>query len=218
VALSVLISTALSSVFLRAMAEHRHLIIVLPAILLLAMEALLLARKRPWVSVALALVALIFFPFKIYRQHPGGFTQLLAQVKHPARMMISSNGTGEGAWIAEVALAEKRPASVVVRATKSLALAGWNNEYYHLTVKTPADVQTQLDELGIEVAVLHADADWAEKEHQNLLLATLRQGDAWKLCGTAGELTAYCRTRPPSVARKPLSIDLRRRIGRIIQE
>jgi hypothetical protein len=215
---AILFSTAVGSWFLRAMNEPRHFIIVVPALLLLSVETLLWARSRTQFGLLLGVPALALFPFTLYLQQPRGFGSLLKQIHLPGRMLVSSNGAGEGAWIAEVALAEKRPASIVARATKTLAIEGWNAEGYRLTTKTPDGIEARLDELAIATVIVDIGAEQNPQPHQLLLEQTMKGSTAWLPCAAAGPLTAYCRTRPPSLAPQPLRIDLTDKIGGVIQE
>jgi hypothetical protein len=217
-AASLLLSCVAVSFVLRAMNSPRHWIIVLPALLLLAMECLVWLERVRWVAVAAALAAVALFPFGLERLPVGGFQRFAAEVHHPARMLVSSNWIGEGAWIAAVALSEKRPSSVVIRASKSLASEGWNGDYYTLLTSSTSEVQTTLDELGVETVVVDTFPGRPIPPHQILLNSLMESGAAWRQCAKDGSLTAWCRTQPPSVPRRPLRIDLRDRIGRIIQE
>jgi hypothetical protein len=261
-AAATLISAVLCSVVIGAYDEPRHLILALPAVLLLAVEALLWLESgtglelgpetfrspaaasgvyparvelrespgggtgwpglRRWALLA-AVPALAFFPFKLFRQQPAGFARLLTRIPHPGRMLISASVDGEGGWIAEVALSERRPASVVIRATKALADEDWNGAQYHLIASTPEQVKTRLDELGVDTVVIYDEPGLKQAPHEVLVERTMVQDSAvssptWRLCAGEGPLKAYCRAQPPRVPRQPLRIDLRSQIGRIIEE
>ena len=134
---------------------------------------------------------------------------MAAKIRLPSRMLISSATFGEGPWIAAVALREKRPASVVIRATKVLASMGWNGEDYRLLVDSPRAILTRLDELGVDVVVVHSPAGEAAPSHQTLLLTALSGNDAWQAIGTGVvSFQQWSRVKPPAVPRKPLEIEL----------
>jgi hypothetical protein len=138
-------------------------------------------------------------------------------------MLISASANGEGGWITEVALAEKRPSSVVVRATQALAASDWAGGSYRLETHTVSEVENRLDELGIEIVILQdspAARAFPAKEfpHQALVQQTVQVSPTWRLCASEAALSAYCRVLPPQVPRKPLEIDLRGRLGRVIVE
>ncbi len=218
VAAAMLLSIAAGSFFIRALNESRHWMIALPALLILAVEFLMWLRERSRWGLLAAVPALLLFPFGLYRQQPLGVQELLSQVHLPSRMLVSSTAAGEGAWIVEVALAEKRPASVVVRATKALASSNWNGEDYHLIAQTPGEAATRLDELGIDTVVLCPEPGARPFPHQAVLAQALQIGDSWRVCAAARASTLYCRVKPAAVPRSPLRIDLTGAIGRIIEE
>ncbi len=215
---AILLSIGIVAWFLRAMNDPRHFIIVIPALLALSVELLVWARSRTQFGILLGIPALALFPFVSYFQQPHGFTSLLKQIHRPARMLVSSNGSGEGAWIAEVALAEKRPASVVIRASKTLVSEGWNGENYQLITKTPEEIGARLDDLAIEAVIVDTDAQQNVPLHQLLLEQTVKGSRSWRRCAQAEDLTGYCRAKPPRSAPQPLQIDLTNTIGVVIHE
>jgi hypothetical protein len=196
----------LVSFALRAMNEPRHWIIVLPAVLVLAGYAV---TRLPRPVAGLSLVAAVgLFPWLWYHQAPAGYHDLVRQLHLPARMLVSSarGAGGEGAWIAEVSVAERYPASLVARASKVLAESGWNGEHYKLQVQTPWAVARRLDELAIDVVVLDAPSA-QEPPHHALLGLAVTGNSAWRRCGSTQHLTAYCRSAPPAFPRVPLVLD-----------
>jgi hypothetical protein len=203
---SIALCAVLVSFGARAMSEPRHWIIVLPAIFVLAGYAV--TRLRRPVSALLLAPAVALFPWLWYHQTPSGYRDLVRQLHLPARMMVSAarGAGGEGAWIAEVSIAERYPASLVARASNVLATSGWNGEHYKLQVQTPGEVARRLDELAIDVVVL--DGPLAPEPPHHLLLGLAVTGSsAWSRCGSAQHLIAYCRAAPPAFPRKPLVLD-----------
>jgi GT2 family glycosyltransferase len=202
---SVIVCTLGVSLVVRAMQEERHWIIALPAILVLSGFAVSRFR-RPWVAICLLLPAVALFPFARYRQSPSGFGDLLKQLARPSRMLVSSTGWGEGAWIAVSSLAERRPASFVVRATKVLAETGWSGEGYRLRTPTQDAVSRRLDELAVDIVILHTPVNPNPRPHHALLRNTVSVSPAWSPCGSAHDLLAYCRIGAPQVPRQPLRL------------
>ncbi|MFN7922191.1 MAG: glycosyltransferase family 2 protein [Bryobacteraceae bacterium] len=208
-ALAVLASTLAMSTFVRAMVEIRHWIMAVPAVLVLSGFALEQLRSRQSISLALA-GAFITFPFHWYRQTDAGYAELLARLDRPSRMLVSSEGVGEGAWIAAVAASEQRPGSFVVRASKVLSESDWSGRHYRLLTKDSASVQHRLDELAVDIVVLHDAPDEMPLAHHQLLRETMDRG-AWRQCATASKLEAYCRIKEPTVARRALRLNIRGR-------
>jgi hypothetical protein len=124
-------------------------------------------------------------------------------------MLVS--GTGEGSWIAEVSLAEKRPGSYIARATKLLAEEGWSGENYRLLTVNQEAVLRRIDEVALDLVVLDTSpvAGSPPPPHHVLLAAALRDSPAWKECAHAANLLAYCRVLPSRERRQPLEMWVR---------
>lgn len=214
------VSILVSSYWLRAMQEIRHWIMLLPVLLLLAYAALTwLAARRRLLTVAAAVLVAVLIPFRSPAVQPAGFRDLAGQVRLPARMLISApDGWPEGSWIAEVALREKRPSSVIVRATKVFAAVGWNNRPYRLRTQTAEAMEKAIDGAGVETIILHDDPGHSPIPHHVMLLQWLDRNPGWKPCGSAGRLSAFCRIAPPRFPRAPIQIDLRDRVGIVVEE
>lgn len=101
-------------------------------------------------------------------------------------MLVSSNSTGEGPWIAAVALSEKRPASVIARTTQDPGRSTWSGGNYVLITKTRAEIERRLDELRIETVILHDQPGAIGEPHHALLQQMLRHSRSWRACATAG--------------------------------
>lgn len=205
VAASVIVCTLGVSFVVRAIREDRHWIIALPAILVLAGFGVSRFRSRLIAGVLLA-PAVLLFPYHWYRQSPSGYADLLRQLHRPARMLISSAGAGEGPWVAVTSLAEKRPASLVARASKVLVEEGWNGEGYRLLTPTREAVSRRLDELALDTIILDSFRNQPPPPHHALLRDTVSNSAAWRRCGSARDLLAYCRVAAPQYPRQPLRL------------
>jgi hypothetical protein len=190
------------SFVVRAMNDPRHWIIVLPAILILDAYALTSIPRRYLALVLVAAFAL--FPYAWYRQTPRGYRDLLRQLRLPARILISGSSRDEGACIAETAIAERYPGSMIVRASKTLANMDSNGDYYQLIATSPEEVSRRLDELAIDIVIVTTARP--RRPDQELLIAILST-PAWRFSASAGSLSAYFRTKPPAVPRKPLTVN-----------
>lgn len=239
-AAAVTLSVAGTGLFLGAMNEPRQWLLAWPPMLLLSLAAIerLRCLGKRWsgkrlserrgsgnrgvgraaagVAAGMAAViaaggALALFPWMRYQQQPVGYRELARFIQQPARMLISgAGGPEEGSWIVLSSLREKRPASVIVRATQTLSHMDWNGDRYRQLARTPAEVCATLDRLGITTVVL--DEHFAARgvlPHEVLLRQTMERSAAWKLCGSVGRLTVYCRKEPLTGPHDPLRIDLR---------
>lgn len=208
VSAGIVVSALGCSVLVRAMREDRHWIIALPAILTLAGFAVSRFRS-PAFAAMLLLPGLILFPWARVRQSQSEFGKLLRQVSLPSRMLVSSPGMGEGSWIAVVCLAEKRPGSYIVRATKVLAEEGWSGEGYRLLTVDAEAVLRRIDELALDLVVLDVMPVPSPPPHHALLSGALQSSSAWKECAQARNLVAYCRAMPSRIPRQPLEMRIR---------
>jgi hypothetical protein len=219
---AVMISMAVVSYYVRAMQEERHWIVAVPALLLLSLTGYAWLEERwPRLAPVAALGAILLFPFTFYRQETEGFRDLAAQLKLPARMLVSSTtGWREGPWIAIVAEGEARTGSTIVRATKLLAKTDWMGYRYQSLIHDGEETSRLLDEKGIDIVVLDNFTKGAPggPAHHFLLREFVRTDTAWRPCAKAQDLEAYCRTLPPRFPRKPLQIDLRSRLGYMVEE
>jgi len=221
-AASVLVSLTVASYFVRAMQEPRHFIAAIPALLLLSLAVYAwLEGRSPRLAVLAALGGLSLFPFTVYTQRTEGFRELAAQLRLPARMLVSSRiGWREGPWIAVVALGEARPQSTIARATKLLAESDWNGLRYKLRVNKGEEIERSLDGAALEIVVLDdfPGGTLERAPHHLLLHGYLRASPSWRSCARTENLEAYCRTLPPRFPRKPLRVDLRSRLGYEVEE
>jgi glycosyltransferase involved in cell wall biosynthesis len=208
VSAGIVMSTLGCSLAVRAMREDRHWIIVLPAILTLAGFAVSRFRRTAF-AAAFLVPGLVLFPWSRVRQPQTEFGKLLRQVRLPSRMLVSSVGMGEGPWIAVACLAERRPSSYIVRASKVLAAEGWNGEDYHLLAVSQEAVLRRIDELALDLVILDASPVARPAPHYALLLDALQNSSAWKECGHARNLLAYCRALAPRFPRQPLEMWIR---------
>jgi 4-amino-4-deoxy-L-arabinose transferase-like glycosyltransferase len=119
--------------------EARHLIPALPAALMFAAAGFdFLARRLVgWRKIALASVTVVGLGWAllpITAKGDSGFAvladKMLAEATAKDAALVSSDATGEGIFIADVALRERRPGHVIQRASKSLASSTWSGSGY----------------------------------------------------------------------------------------
>ena len=221
-----LVSVVSESFFVGAMIEPRHWIVALPSLLLLSLVTLTWVKIPPAVRVVAGAAAVALVPFHFAFTAPAGISAFVRRVHHPGRMMVAgtivSTGTNqrenEGPWIAAVALAEKRPGSVVIRASKALASMDWNGNHYKLLSGTPAEIEDRLDELRVDTVVLYESPEQFVQPHLRLLRQLMSSSPSWRLHARSGYLSAWERVLPARLPAKPLQVDLRSSLGRIVSE
>lgn len=128
--------------------EARHLIPAVPALIYFAwlgadwIATQLATPRLPLAKTAtfvFAFIALVFLATTFRVPHKGYFgfraaaDDLLNSSKPHATYLVVSDARGEGMFISEVAMREKRPGHFVQRASKKLASSSWSGGAYHLT-------------------------------------------------------------------------------------
>lgn len=177
--LSVLVFQSIAPVGL----EARHLIPALPAALMFSVAGLAwmvrramrlapeepLSRSAPWLA-AVIILALPTVLFPIRKKDCSGFGPLAETVLKQAApadvVLVSSDATGEGMFIAEVALQEKRPGHVIQRASKSLAGSTWSGSGYAPAFEKDEDLLAFLTSGKIQYLVLD-DAGLGPKRREH---------------------------------------------------
>jgi hypothetical protein len=186
-AAAVLFSVVLAHFVIPCGYEPRHLIPALPALVMFIVagsEALVpAAAPRMTVGKArtlvdgLALAAFFAGTFKVYQKGTFGLSPAAAMASEkagePGRFLISSDATGEGIFIAEVAMLEKRPGSTVRRASKVLASSSWSGAGYQAKFERDEDLIAALEKDGIHVVVTDDSmpANKRVKHHDQLIRA-----------------------------------------------
>jgi len=128
--------------------EHRHLIPMLPSFAIFTVVgvrelcqklekngSVLSGRRLCWVICGLALAGMFLVASPSYHKGYSGFRSVVEELYKvedwPGPVLISSDSSGEGMFVAESALADSdRPSKTVVRATKLLAESKWSGGNY----------------------------------------------------------------------------------------
>ncbi|MDR3406688.1 MAG: glycosyltransferase family 39 protein [Chthoniobacter sp.] len=181
--------------------EARHLIPILPAALMFAAAgfAFLAGRLATRVRIAglavLVLAGTVWTLLPITTKGSSGFgplaLQMLADASPDDVALVSSDATGEGMFIAEVALHEVRPGHVIQRASKSLASSTWSGSGYSPAFEKDDDVFRFLTSGKIRYLILDdAVPDDKRREHHDQLrrlvenhhdsLLLIGESDVWR--------------------------------------
>src|ERR1039457_20688 len=179
--------------------EPRYLIAVLPPMLMCAAAGIgVLARLLPsrislqhrtWGVGALACIVFLVTEFSIPQKSYHGFDEVAERLESPefanSVILISSEADGEGMLITEMAMRERRPSHIILRATKMLSQSNWNGEHYRLLYATPQELMTFLQSVPVEVVVIHNERTYRSFPDQALLRRAIAsfQND-WEHLGT----------------------------------
>jgi hypothetical protein len=136
-------------------------------------------------------------------------------------MLVCSDATGEGAFIAEVAMRDRDLSRIVLRASKSLSDSKWTANTFRMLFRDAAEVATYLDTAAVDVVVV--DLSQAEPEEARTLLLSAIQRDPakWKSAEVKGDysrtLVVYTRASHAGISPGSLRIPLPYTLGRDVE-
>jgi hypothetical protein len=125
---------------------------------------------------------LLSMPNLLHKGYQGFGAAADAILKNPAAanadILVASDTRGEGMFIAELALREKRPGHMVRRAYKELASSSWSGDVYHAKFSDAAGLMEILRQKKIAFLVLDDSVPAkARKEHHELLSKIFSDAD-----------------------------------------
>jgi hypothetical protein len=221
--------------------EERYILPVIPAALAFAAAGVSFAgsalpkwRFKPALLSSIFLIAFIMTPFRFERAHSHGFApiaQMLVSSSrfHDAVLLISSDADGEGMMISEVAMREKRPGHLILRASKALASGDWTSTHETSLFQTPEQVEDYLDSIPVSIVILdHSASLGNDQEYEQLLeQAIISHQKSWTLLGSypiwrRGKeypqvAEVYGRSTPAKNARGLISIDMTSMLGKTLK-
>jgi hypothetical protein len=164
--------------------EERHLVSALPAAFMFvvaglhALLARLAARPRIIAAVAVLMVGVFIQQFfdRPARKEWTGFAPLAQQVladdpDAKSSVLVSSDARGEGQFISEMAMRERRPGHIVRRGTKDLASSDWAGRGLKLRFETEDELVDWFGKSPIDYVVADASMpeDKRNDQHDQLL-------------------------------------------------
>lgn len=171
--------------------EDRHLIPALPAVVLLAAAGLNQCGELAWLRnpalriglvIVLAVTALSFcviqIPHKGYRGF-GDAAEFLLSKRDATKekFLVASDARGEGQFISEIAMREKRPGHIIKRGSKELASSSWSGGGYKAKFENEAALANFLQTNSIRYVVLDTSLGGnARKDYHELLARAMEQG------------------------------------------
>ena len=184
-----------------AAAETRYTVAVVGPILMffvagVAWVASVIPPRRlpyPVRAGVLALGAACVFAattFTIPRKLSYGFSELAGDLVNRPDLrdtvwLISSEAEGEGMLIAEVAMRERRPGHILLRASKMLAVSDWDGSHYESLLPTPEQSLAYLESVPVRLLIVdRGPAGHPLAHHASLLRMLAKYPDHWKLIGT----------------------------------
>jgi hypothetical protein len=244
---ALLVSVWLFHVLVPCSLEPRHLIVAIPSLVVFAADGLYclwgrlgelprpgarqLARGLLGAAVLLAVLA----EFRPYRKEWHGFGEVARRLDEVEEwrdsvVMVSSDATGEGIMVTEVALRDHRPGRFVLRASKLFSQARWHGAEYRCLCDSPEKILGRLKKVPVGIIVLDNSipADELREHHRRLADAVRAFPDDWRLVGRY-PLTRRGHTHPEALEvyalyghqympRGEIAVDLSMMLGRTIRE
>ncbi len=170
--------------------EPRHLVPALPALVLFIIAgtdclAQWLRQKglspRAAIGLVCGLVTALFLTsaFTVKPKGYSGFSPAAQDILNDAAnakvvLLISSDATGEGIFISEIAVREKRPGHTVRRASKVLASSSWSGGGYHSKFANEGELIGFLEKEPLRLLVLDETIPaYLRVAHHDLLRQTV---------------------------------------------
>ena len=178
---------------------------------------LLHGATKPALRIAIiAVTAILVTSFERPAKPDRGFVQvagsLLDAVPTDSTILISSDASGEGAFVAAIALADRRPNAVVLRASKLFASSTWMVQDYRLLYSTSSELEAVLDRARVSRIVIDEPRDGVFPHHRQLE-SVLAESTRWRLTsnsahGSTRGFRIYARALPLPPGRPEFAIDM----------
>ncbi|MCW5981711.1 MAG: glycosyltransferase family 39 protein [Bryobacteraceae bacterium] len=178
----------------------RHLLNMLPPVFLFAIAGLVcvfslkplrrLAPKLAVAAIVLILAVLFFVDYRHLRpKEYVGFEPVALEILKDPRLsqsvaLVSSDPSGEGMFISEMAMNEpRRPGHIVLRGSKILSSATWFGWNARLLFNTPEELNQFLADVPVGLVVFDTDPPRPPLHH--ILLEQVLKGNPqqWQLAG-----------------------------------
>jgi 4-amino-4-deoxy-L-arabinose transferase-like glycosyltransferase len=185
--------------------EPRHLVSTLPVLMLFASAGGFWLMKLPRIGstarVGLGVAALSAAVAMNLRGLPvkpsWGYRSVAQELtSNPAYsqsvLLVCDNSTGEGAFIAEVAMQDGHPGHYVLRASKFLAATDWSGTQYRPLYDSPGALLEAMESAGVGIAVLGPESGGS---HCQMLREALNRSEGrWETLPGQGRIAIYGRT------------------------
>jgi hypothetical protein len=212
----------------------RHVVAAIPGLMLLAaagMERLADILPRPRTAAVRAIgvlcVTAVCFGVEAFQVHPKASYGIRDAVGYLAGrldlkesvFLVSGMPEGEGGFVSEVALSERRPGHIALRASKIISRSTWDGQRFELLTRTPPELMQRLEHIPVGVvAIVKTQPPIPE---QRILTETLNAYTSrWKPLGAFGNgaVELYELTGHQSLPRHGVEIDMHYSLGEPIRQ
>ena len=220
--------------------EERYLLPAVPAALAFSVAGIgFLGSKLPDMRMKSAFLSSIFLgtflvtPFHFQRQRNYGFAPLAQVLTSSPQfrddvILIASDADGEGMLVSEIAMREKRPGHIVLRASKILTTGDWTGSRLTPLFQTPEQVQDYVDSIPVSVVILDHSVSPSDFQDYEYLLeeAIVSHQSSWMLLGTYSiwrrgvehreAAKVYLRSAPAANPQGVVHIDMTNMLGKTL--
>jgi hypothetical protein len=210
--LALIVGTLVFHCVVPAGIETRKLMTAAPALLLFAVQgAMSLVKHR---VAAMAAVAAVFaittfsVPMKPARGFGEAATKVAPSPHTPASVtLVTSDASGEGAFISEVAMRDARPNQIVLRASKVLGQESWGGEQYKPRFSDAKSLAQFLDELPVQALVIDTRPAVTRLHHSLVLKVVEENAHDWVRVAARDPVLVYRRAAPRKVTAENLKMN-----------
>lgn len=157
-----------------------------------------------------------FVPVKAHYGFPAATASLLREAaQHEQLVLVSGPAETEGLVISEMALADRKLRTFVLRGSKVLAHSSWMGKNYESLFQSPEQVSRFLKELPISTVI--ADRSYDRQHHHLLQAALAADPSTWVpvQMGNSDSIQIYRRSSASPLPVGPaVYLDLSRTVGR----
>lgn len=220
--------------------EPRYLLPALVAMFpFVALGAVHLLSRLPlhrWRAAAAAVVLLTGFATAGFSLPPSpvhGYAALANLMLSNPQMrgqviLVCSDPQGEGGFISEMAMREKRPGHFILRASKILASSAWTGENARPIFHSASEVLNYIDSIPLSTVIIDRSASAPDLPvYENFLLGALHApSHHWRLLATSPvwkkgieephALEVYVRTIPIADSQNVIHVNLNRTLGKTL--
>ncbi len=160
--------------------EPRHLVIAIPSLILFLPDLLQFFIKKGLPPVATGVAASILIIAQPLERKPktvSGFRNAAIEcvkTEDSSKLLVSSDASGEGMFISEVAMNEQRPGHIANRSSKLFANVNWSGSNYEAGAESIDEVLEILREKNIAfICVDNSTEEGKNKPHHKLIERTI---------------------------------------------
>ncbi|MBN1567567.1 MAG: glycosyltransferase family 39 protein [Acidobacteria bacterium] len=238
------VSVLLFHFFIPCGFERRHLIVAIPALMILMAAGINVIVNKlnkifPWLFAKTTIIVIILGITVLssipnwQRKSWDGFgraAQELLSLPQFANsiFLISSDPTGEGIFISEVAMREIRPGHIVLRGSKVLSQSKWGGANHRVLFDNPAQLMEFLDSQPVGLVLLDNSVPVEDQLPEHELLSSTIAGfsDKWERifsfnvirnsAFSQGGIVVYRLRGHEQRPIRPIVIDMEKMLGRKI--